>query len=209
MKKRWSFGFKKTPEFISPFLQPLFSLWIMLLFSINVWEIERWFCGKSNYFFTIWKLAHNLFAWMQCWGSSHVTALLTPALWECISLVAQIAISILFLDSACNCTALLFDSVSVPLISELFSSVYCFQHTSLNCLKPSASVILNILKVGLDLGGLLQPWWLCGPSVEDKREPCKAKELAMVLCWWSLLACEHKNLNVPWSSICLSFSATV
>lgn len=56
-------------------------------------------------------------------GSSHVTALLTPALCECISLVAQIAISILFLGSACNCTVLGFDSISVPLISKLFSSV--------------------------------------------------------------------------------------
>lgn len=76
-----------------------------------------------------------------------MTALLTPALCECISLVAQIAISILFLDSACNCTELVFDSISVPTISELLSSMFYFQHTSLNCLKASASVILNILKI--------------------------------------------------------------
>lgn len=102
---------------------------------------------KMSVFFTVWKLTNSVFACMQCWGSSHVTALLTPALWECISLAAQIVISRLFLDSACNCTVLVFDSISVPLISELFSSMCYFQHTSLKCLKASASVVLNILKI--------------------------------------------------------------
>lgn len=84
-------------------------------------------------FFTIWDLTNSLFACPQSWGSSHVTALLTPALCECLSLVVQIAISVLFfrfctvqLYSAC------FDSISLPLISELFSSVCYFQHSSLN-----------------------------------------------------------------------------
>lgn len=54
-----------------------------------------------------------------------MTALLTPALCECFSLVAQIPISVLFLDSACNCTVLVFDSILVHTISELFSSI-CF-----------------------------------------------------------------------------------
>lgn len=85
-------------------------------------------------------------------------ALLTPALCECFGLVAQIPISILFLYSACNCTVLVFDSISVPTISELFSSMWFFQHTSLKCLKASASVVFNILKIGLgDLGDLLLP----------------------------------------------------
>lgn len=114
---------------------------------------------KIQVFFTIWKLTNSLFACMQCWGSSHVTVLLTPALCECISLVAQIVICILFLDSVqCNCEVLVFDSISVPPLNELFSSMWYFQLTSLDCLKASASVLFNILKVGLnDLGHLSQP----------------------------------------------------
>lgn len=62
---------------------------------------------KIQVFFTSWNVTNSLFACMQSWGSRHVTALLTPALCECISLVAQIAISVLFLGFVqCNCTVL-------------------------------------------------------------------------------------------------------
>lgn len=71
-------------------------------------------------------------------------ALLTPVLCECISLAAQVAISILFLDSYCNCSAFVSDSILVPPI-KLFSSMCYFQSVPLNPVKASASVVLNIL----------------------------------------------------------------
>lgn len=118
-----------------------------------------------------------------------LTALLTPVLCECISLAAQVAISVLFLDSYCNCTAFVSDSILVP-SSKLFYSACYFRSVPLNPKKASVSVVLNIL------------YW--------RSRQCHVKQINFL--WFCTngpcLLLNTKISHVPWQSICLLFSAS-